>query len=300
MKRNLARIIITTAGLIWGLGFIGNKFVLDNGWNESQLLFVRFFTATVAIFLIYFKRIIRTDFNTIKWGLFLGLFLYLGFFFQTWGLDNTTPSNNALVTSGYIILMPVIVYLFERRKIDGKTILAGFITMIGISLITVDFSELSIAFGDVLTFIGAVFYAFHIYFLGKLTKRVDLFVLMAFQLVMFSVIAFLVMIGTGGMPSGLVSGGLQTKLFLLAILLGFFGSFVAFLFQSIGQKHTSEAEAAILISTESVFGPVFAILFYNDPFNIMIFLGIVLVFIGVVLSEIDVVLLNRLVRKNDS
>lgn len=300
MKRNVARIIITTAGLIWGLGFIGNKYVLDSGWNESQLLFVRFFTATIVIFLIYFKRITDTNKETIKWGLFLGLFLYLGFFFQTWGLDNTTPSNNALVTSGYIVLMPIIVWVFERRHIENKTIIAGIITMIGISLITVDFRELTIAFGDVLTFIGAVFYAFHIYFLGKYAKKVDLFVLMAFQLVMFSFIAFFVMLFNGGMPSGLFSGGLQTKLYALAILLGFFGSFIAFLFQSIGQKHTSEAEAAILISTESVFGPVFAILFYNDPFNIMILLGIVLVFIGVVLSEIDVVLLNKWVKKNDA
>ncbi len=299
MKRNLARIIIITAGIIWGFGFIGNKYVLDNGWNESQLLFVRFFTGTVAIFLIYFKRIIKTDLITIKWGLFLGLFLYAGFFFQTWGLANTTPSNNALVTSGYIILMPLIIYVFERRHIERKTIYAGIITMIGISLITVDFQELTIAFGDVLTFIGAFFYAIHIYFLGKQAKKVDLFVLMAFQLVMFSVIAFFVMIGTGGMPSGLIEGD-NSLLFLIAILLGFFGSFVAFLFQSIGQKHTSEAEAAILISTESVFGPVFAILFYNDPFNTMIFFGIVLVFLGVVLSEIDILTLRKYFKKNES
>ena len=299
MKRNLARIIITMAGLIWGLGFIGNKFVLDNGWNESQLLFVRFFTGTIAIFIIYFKRIMKTNKETVKYGLFLGLFLYLGFYFQTWGLDNTTPSNNALVTSGYIILMPIIVWLFERRKIENKTVIAGIITMIGISLITVDFKELTIAFGDVLTFIGAVFYAFHIYFLGKYAKKVDLFVLMAFQLVMFSFIAFFVMMFNGGMPVGLFSGGLSTNLFVLAILLGFFGSFVAFLFQSIGQKYTSEAEAAILISTESVFGPVFAILFYNDPFNMMILFGIILVFIGVVLSEVDVVLFNKWVKKSE-
>ena len=57
-------------------------------------------------------------------------------------------------------------------------------------MITVDFKELTIAFGDILTFIGAFFYALHIYFLGKLTKKVDLFALMAFQLLMFSIIAF--------------------------------------------------------------------------------------------------------------
>lgn len=299
MNRNLARIIITTAGLIWGLGFIGNKFVLDNGWTDAQLLFVRFFTAAIVISVVYFKRIIKTNWYTIKWGFFLGLFLYLGFFFQTWGLDNTSPSNNALVTSGYIIMMPLIVYIMERRHIENKTILAGIITMIGISLITVDFKELTIAFGDVLTFIGAFFYAIHIYFLGKLTKKVDLFVLMAFQLMIFSVIAFFVMMFRGGFPTQAFDNPFETNILLLAIGLGFFGSFIAFLFQSIGQKHTNEAEAAILISTESVFGPVFAILFYNDPFNLYVLFGILLVFIGIILSEIDIMHLQKLVKKND-
>lgn len=299
MKRNVARIIITMAGLIWGLGFIGNKYVLDSGWSDAQLLFVRFFTATIVIFLIYWKRILKADKTTIKWGLFLGIFLYLGFFFQTWGLANTTASNNALVTAGYIALMPVIIYFFEKRHIERKTIIAGVITMIGISLITVDFKDLTIAFGDLLTFVGAFFYALHIYFLGKFTKKVDLFALMAFQLVMFSVFAFFMMLVTGGMPSDLFTNSDQRVLLLIAIALGFFGSFVAFLFQSIGQKNTTEAEAAILISTESVFGPVFAILFYNDPYGINIFFGISLVFLGIILSEIDIIHFKKLVNKND-
>lgn len=300
MNRNLARIIIITAGLIWGLGFVGNKFILDNGWTDSQLLFVRFFTATIVIFAVFYKRIIKADKGVMKSGLFLGVFLYLGFFFQTWGLDNTTASNNALITSGYIIMMPVIVYLFERKHVGYQTVIAGLVTMIGISLITVDFQELTIALGDVLTFIGAVFYAFHIYFLGKQSKKVDLVVLMAYQLLMFSFIASIVMFTRGGLPTGIFESSRSVGLFALAVALGLFGSFVAFMFQSIGQKHTSESEAAILISTESVFGPVFAILFYNDPFNLLLLFGIILVFVGIVLSELDMNDLMTRRMKNDS
>jgi len=300
MNRNLARILLTTAGLIWGLGFIGNKFILDSGWTDSQLLFVRFLTATIVIFVLFFKRIIKADKSLIKSGLFLGVFLYLGFFFQTWGLDNTTASNNALITSGYIIMMPFIVYLFERKRVGYQVIIAGLITMGGISLITVDFQELTMALGDVLTFIGALFYAFHIYFLGKQSKKVDLVVLMAYQLLMFSVFATIMMIVRGGMPACLFRTSENIGLLSLAIGLGFFGSFVAFMLQSIGQKHTNESEAAILISTESVFGPIFAILFYNDPFNLFLLFGIILVFLGIVLSEINIDDLTIRRIKNDN
>lgn len=289
MNKNLARIILITAGAIWGIGFVANKFVLDNGWSESQLIFVRFFTATIMIFMFFLKRIIKADRKTVLYGLFLGVFLYLGFFFQTWGLNNTTPSNNALITAGYIVLLPLIVYLFEKTKVPTKTIIAGFVTLIGISLITVDFSDLSnIASGDYLTFIGALFFAFHIYFLGKMTKKVDLFVLMAFQLVSFSSIALVVMLASSGFPIVSFHETLDLQILGVAVLMGAFGSFLAFVFQGIGQKNTNESEAAILISTESLFGPMFAILFYNDPISFPFIIGMFLVLCGIVLSEIDI------------
>jgi drug/metabolite transporter (DMT)-like permease len=285
MNRNLARIILTCAGLIWGFGFVANKYILDQGWNDAQLLFVRFFVASIAIFIIFHKRIFKTDLKTIKAGLFLGIFLYLGFFFQTWGLVHTTASNNALITSAYIFLMPLIIYVAERKKVRNQTILAGIITMLGISLISVDFKELTIALGDFLTFIGAIFYAVHIYFLGKKAKQTDPYVLMAFQLLLFSGFALIMMLARGGMPQGLFSSTSNFTVLIYAILIGFFASFLGFVFQSVGQKNTHEAEAAILISTESVFGPMFAIAFYNDPFNLTILAGILLVFFGIILSE---------------
>ena len=287
MKRNLARVILTLAGIIWGLGFIGNKYLIDNNWTEAQLLFVRFGTATLLIFIVYIKRILRTNLQVIKKGLSLGILLYLGFFFQTWGLAHTTASNNALITAGYIVVLPVIIFIMEKKGVHYKTVIAGFVTLMGIGFISLDFSDLSVAFCDVLTFIGSIFYGAHIYFLGKQTKKVDLFVLMAFQLLIFSVVAFVVMITKDGMPPVNFANAESMKYFLLAVVIGFFASFLAFLFQSIGQKHTNEAEAAILISTESLFGPIFAILFYGDEFNLFILFGMILVFSGIILSEID-------------
>jgi drug/metabolite transporter (DMT)-like permease len=287
MNRNLARIILITAGFIWGLGFMINKFVLDSGWNDAQLLFVRFFVATIAIFIVFFKRIKNAWRKTIYPGFFLGIFLYLGFLFQTWGLVHTTASNNALITASYIFMMPIIIYIAEKKHVKKQTIFAGILVVIGISLISVDFKELTIALGDALTFVGAFFYAFHIYFLGKKSKEKDPFVLMAFQLLIFSVFAFVMMMIRGGFPEVDFQSIDSIKVLLFAALIGFFGSFIGFVFQSVGQKNTYEAEAAILISTESVFGPVLAIIFYNDPMNEWIILGIIFVFIGIVLSEIS-------------
>ena len=287
MNKVLARIILISAGFIWGFGFIVNKYILDNGWNYSQLLFIRFLVASISIFIIFNKRIRATDKETIKAGLFLGIFLFLGYFFQTWGLAHTTASNNALITAAYIFMMPIIIYIFDKKRVGNQTVIAGIIVMLGISLISVDFEELTVASGDILTFIGAFFYAFHIFFLGKKAKQKDPYVLMAFQLLIFTVFATINMIFSGGLPKNMLSTSLNIKVLIAAVSIGFLGSFIGFVLQSVGQKYANEAEAAILISTESLFGPVLAILFYNDPFNIYILLGIIFVFLGIILSETD-------------
>ncbi|MDO9630072.1 MAG: DMT family transporter [Acholeplasmataceae bacterium] len=298
MNKNLARIILISAGFIWGFGFIANKYILDNGWDYSQLLFVRFMVATISIFIIFNKRIRNTDKETIKAGLFLGIFLFLGYFFQTWGLAHTTASNNALITAAYIFMMPIIIYIFDKKRVGNQTILAGIIVMLGISLISVDFKELTIAIGDFLTFIGAFFYAFHIFFLGKKAKQKDPYVLMAFQLLIFTVFATINMVIFSGLPKNILSSDLNIRVLLAAVGIGFLGSFIGFVLQSVGQKYANEAEAAILISTESLFGPILAILFYNDPFNIYIFFGIILVFFGIVLSETDIKKMKMMKKNN--
>lgn len=288
MNKSLARIVLISAGLIWGFGFVVNKWILNYGWNESQLLFVRFFSATVGIFAVYIKRILKTNWHTIKWGLFLGVFLFFGFLFQTWGLVYTSASNNALITAGYIVMLPAIVFILGKERVHNKTILAGAITLLGIAVVTIDPSDISLPnIGDILTFIGAFFYAIHIFLLGKKTKEVDLFVLMAFQLLLFSVFAFILMMARGGFPTVDFSNNLDLKYLIYGISIGLFGSFIAFVFQSIGQKHTSAAEAGILISTESFFGPVFAIIFLGESATIALFIGMILIFGGIVLSELD-------------
>ncbi|MGE4571440.1 MAG: DMT family transporter [Candidatus Izemoplasmatales bacterium] len=291
MNRNTARIILLTAGVIWGFGFVANKYIIDSGWDDSQLLFVRFFSATASIFLIFFKRIIKTDRDTLEKGLFLGIFLFLGFFFQTWGLEETTPSKNALITAGYIIVLPLIIYLFERKFVGYKSYIAGFLTFSGIVIISVDFQKWGsgLNIGDVLTFIGAIFWGIHLYLLGKTAKKKDPITLMAFQLLTVSILSYIAMMIKAGHPRADLNDWNSLKIFLSALAIGFFASFIGFVFQSIGQKYTHASEAAVLISTESVFGPIFSIIFYNELFSMKLVFGMAFVFMGILLSEIDVV-----------
>ncbi|MGD9910143.1 MAG: DMT family transporter [Candidatus Izemoplasmatales bacterium] len=284
--RNLARIILICAGAIWGIGFIGNKFLLDSGWTDLQLLFVRFMSAFVFVLLFYGKRILKANKELRKQGLFLGIFMFSGFFFQTWGLELTSASNNAIITAGYIIILPMIVYFKDKVKIKGYSIIAAILTFLGIVTISFNFETLSINLGDVLTFIGAMFWAIQIYYLSHQTKKHDLFALMGYQLLLFAICITTFMFIVDGLPQiDLTSKAGQLEL-SIGVLLGFFASFLAFMMQSFGQKHTSPEEASILISTESVFGPIFAVMIYHETLSIHLVIGAILVFVGLIVSEL--------------
>jgi drug/metabolite transporter (DMT)-like permease len=69
------------------------------------------------------------------------------------------------------------------------------------------------------------------------------------------------------------------------VFLGVFSTFLAFLLQNTAQKHTSSTHAAVLLSLESFFGSVMAILLLGDAFSPKMILGCAIIFIAIITAE---------------
>ena len=69
------------------------------------------------------------------------------------------------------------------------------------------------------------------------------------------------------------------------LYLAFFSSMLGFLLQTVGQKYLSANTSSILLSFESVFGLVFAVIFLDDPLTARLLFGCALMFGAVILSE---------------
>ncbi len=96
----------TTA--IWGGTFVVVKGALADA-SPLPFLAVRFALAGVLLLAILGRG--RVERGAILPGFILGLFLFVGYFFQTYGLIYTTPSKSAFLTGFSVILVPVIVML---------------------------------------------------------------------------------------------------------------------------------------------------------------------------------------------
>jgi drug/metabolite transporter (DMT)-like permease len=64
-----------------------------------------------------------------------------------------------------------------------------------------------------------------------------------------------------------------------------FGTIIAYGLQIICQKYITEIKTSVILSLESIFGTGLSVIFMNDPFTKIMFLGCIMIFLGILTSE---------------
>lgn len=274
--------LIVLATIIWGSSFVVMKSsvdVLPTFW----LLAIRFTFSALVLAVVFIKRWKVLDRQYLIGGTVMGFCLFVAYAFQTFGLEQTTSGKNAFFTAVYCVIVPFLYWVIAKRRPDKFNILAAFLCIAGIALVSVTGSNAT-AFnmGDVLTLIGGFFFAAHIVAVAKYSEGRDIFILTTLQFASFALFSWIgVLITRPALTPGVFD---QSLIFSLAYLV-IFASCGALLFQNIGQKYTVPSTAAVLLSLEAPFGVFFSILFANERPTPLMFVGFALIFLAVVCSE---------------
>lgn len=178
MKRRLANMALLITGMIWGSGFVVMKNTLDS-MSTNYILAIRFTIAALGLSYTLFTKGPVT-FEKIKAGANLGLYIYGAFAVQTYGLMFTTAGKNALITAFYVVLVPLLLWIMQKRRPEGKVWMAAVMMIIGIALLTTDGGG-SINIGDVLTLCCSLGYAIQIVLVDGYAKKYDLMQLTCLQ-----------------------------------------------------------------------------------------------------------------------
>ena len=274
--------LIVLATIIWGSSFVVMKSsvdVLPTFW----LLAIRFSFAALVLAIVFFRRWKVLDKQYLIGGTVMGFCLFVAYAFQTFGLEQTTSGKNAFFTAVYCVIVPFLYWAIARRRPDKFNVLAAFLCIAGIALVSVTGDNASaFNFGDVLTLIGGFFFAAHIVAVAKWSEGRDIFILTTLQFASFAVFSWIGVLVTR--PPLDVAVFDQSMVLGLAYLV-IFSSCGALLFQNIGQKYTAPATAAVLLSLEAPFGVLFSILFADERPTPLMFVGFALIFLAVVCSE---------------
>lgn len=255
--------------------------VFPPGW----LLGIRFTIAGLVILPFLLKRLrLRLTWKALAAGMVMGLLDFLGFFTQTVGLQTVSPGINAFLTAVYVVLVPFMWWVVAKRKPTKANIVAAFVAIVGIWLVSVTSASgsLSIGFGEIMTLLCAFFFAAHI-------VSVSIFSVF-YDVLMLTVIQFITE-GLLGLATGAVFETLPLLTQITPVIVGelafvvLFATIFAFGVQNIALARIEPTQASLILSLESVFGVVFSILLYGELLTVRLVVGFVLIFIALLVSE---------------
>ena len=253
LKGNL--ILLLTA-FIWGMSFIAQSVGVEEISSFSFIGIRSTLGGIVLLPVIFFLdrskkkkgiAVQKADKTLISGGILCGVLLCAATVLQTEGMIYTSPGKSGFLTALYMVIVPIL-GLFMGKRPRLVILVSVLIALSGLYLMCMD-GSFAINFGDILTIICAVIFAFHILVIDRISPKVDGVKLACLQFFVCGIIALVGMVLLGETPSLSQVGSLWASLGYSGVL----SCGVAYTLQIVGQKYTDPTSASILMSLESVF-----------------------------------------------
>ncbi|AIO18324.1 EamA-like transporter family protein [Candidatus Izimaplasma bacterium HR1] len=282
-KRTYSEIALIFTTVIWGLGFPITKLAINSGFGPNTIMVGRFFTASILLGLVYFKRLKKINKIYLVTGTITGLFLFFGFYFQTLGNVYTTASKNGFITQLNIVFVPYLYFLFFKKKVDFYNIIAVVVAVIGMFLMFYSKNEFnSFNIGDFYTIICAILVAFNIITGSFYQKKYDLdpAVFIFVNIIVSCVLSLLFMAVSETLPN------VEILDYWPLLFLGVLNTGLGFLVQGYALKYSLPTRVSLIVTLESVVAAIGAVLIINEVLSLNIVIGGFMIVSAVIVSEI--------------
>jgi drug/metabolite transporter (DMT)-like permease len=276
----LASIGMLLATAIWGFAFVVVKEAVDVITPLYMLAF-RFTIASVVLTVIFIPKLKNLTKKIWLHGACLGFWLFLAYVVQTWGCKYTTAGKNAFITVTYVVIVPLLAWLFFKEKIDAWSIVSAILALIGVGFLSLN-GVSGINKGDFLTLICGILYAVQMIYVDHYTKKEDPILLTLVQIYAATVLSW---VSAPLMDGPVPVASLSQDMIVAMLYLGIASSAIAFVLQNVGQKYTPPTTAAVLLSMESVFGVLFSVMLLGEQMDSKMFAGCVIMFVAIIMAE---------------
>lgn len=280
-KRWLGSAFLLIAAFLWGSTFVAQS---ETGVGPFTYLAMRSLVAVVFLTPIVLLSDFRekrknpqsnekkTDKRLLLGGLICGCALFFASSLQQIGIDKGTTAGNAgFITALYILIVPIL-GLFFRQKVRPLHWVCIFIALVGLFLLCMTgdievfsieelfsantYKDLSVKPSDIYVLASAFVFSIHILVVDKLSPKVDCLRLSLIQFAVVAVISSVVMFVAEAPKIGDILDSWVSILYA-----GVLSSGVAYTLQIFGQRYTPPTIASILMSLESTFAVISAIVF---------------------------------------
>jgi drug/metabolite transporter (DMT)-like permease len=279
LKIRLAPWALLSVSAAWGMAFVVMKDAIERQ-SVNNFLFTRFVVAVVVMIALRPQVLKQFDRNLILRAGAAGIFLGLGYIFQTLGLARTGAAITGFVTGLYVVFTPLLAYYFLKEKITK--VIWGCVVLATVGLGLLSIHGFSVGIGEMLVLASAFFFAAHIIALGKWSSGRDAYAMTVVQLAMCGLLS-----GVASIPGG-YSAPPDSGVWGVVVFTAVICTAVAFVVQTWSQAHMTTSKVAVILTMEVVFAALFAVIFGGEHLTLQATLGGLMVLIAmfvIVLKE---------------
>ncbi len=264
LKIRLAPWALLSVSAAWGMAFVVMKDAIERQ-SVNNFLFTRFSLAVIVMIALKPQVLMKLDRDLIIRAGSAGVFLGLGYIFQTLGLARTGAAITGFVTGLYVVFTPLLAYFFLKERLTKLIWACVFIATIGLGLLSI--RGFSVGIGEMLVLASAFFFAAHIIALGKWSSGRDVYAMTIVQLAMCALLS-----GLASIPEG-YSAPPDYGVWAVVVFTAVICTAVAFVVQTWSQAHMTTTKVAVILTMEVVFAALFAIIFGGERLTLQATLG---------------------------
>jgi drug/metabolite transporter (DMT)-like permease len=280
-----AHCALLLCSFFWGVTFVVVKDALVD-ISVFGYLAARFVLGALPMIWIYRHDLRKLTRDEAWAGIQVGLFMFGGYAFQTAGIARTTASKAAFITGLSVVLVPVFLAAFWRKKIGAWAWVGAAASFAGLFFLTVPmqgFAELNR--GDLLVMGCAVLYAFQIIFIARYTGTFSLGALSCLQVILAGVLSTIAVpvLNAAHWEQFFVRFTFQMEFGV--IVTAIFTTALAYPLLVWGQKHTTATNTALILTAEPVFAALTSFLVLHERLGGRALAGAGLILGGICIAE---------------
>ncbi|MEK3733839.1 MULTISPECIES: DMT family transporter [Paenibacillus] len=290
-RSRMADMSLLMVAMLWGSTFLivqhAVRILPPMAFNAVRFLGAALLLALI-ISVFYSRQWKQLSVRMVLHACLLGLFLFIGYAFQTAGLLYTTTSNAGFITGLSVVLVPFLSFVLLKHSISRMTWVSAFLAAAGLYLLAFAGSGMSLNKGDALVLVCAFGFALHIGYTGLYATKYPPLLLAALQM---AVVGVLSMAASGATETFANTSEIYDMLqqpdviWALVVSIGPASAF-AFWIQTACQKFTTPSRVAVIYAMEPVFAALTGMLFAGERLGTAGIFGCVCILAGMIMAEL--------------
>jgi len=260
-----------------GTSFIFSKWLMDS-LAPMNVLAVRFTIAFFVLAIIFWKKMISIDKNSLKGGAILGLCFTACMVAEMYGLRLTDAGTSAFIENSAVVIVPIYMAILTRTLPKKMTVICALIAFAGVGCLTLS-NGLNVNSGIFLVITAALIYGACIIITGKVSREGDPITIGILQIGFMGLYSTIItcIIDKPRLPQTNIEWGM---ILLLALVCSCFG----FTFQPLAQKYITPETAGVFSAINPLTTCFLGIILHEEEFGFMKIIGGMLIISAVLLS----------------